>query len=340
VNRGQVADIIGRSALSPYQKLVLLCYMSHLPSAAAIGSGVAWPGLQTLASWASCSRSTAQAARAQLLEAGILVAVERSEVAMKCRLNLVALAAWAPEEGGAARRQGAATRHGGVPPAGTGGAATRHGGVPPAGTEPSSDNPPKQPSKENLDGAGAPALSLRKEEETRTTSGTSTSQPGEAERLFERLERLRAERQAQLGRPARPSRPEIWVPKLRKALKTFGGAGAVEDAWVWLLKAPGAAWHRGEDGKGPDRTVDFATLLAHPEYAEKRDWKGPLGPTKQEIQEELAWLDGDGRPEDEPAWRQRRAAVGADHGLRDRGQREAGAEGPAAAAADAWVCPF
>ena len=85
----------------------------------------------------------------------------------------------------------------------------------------------------------------------------------------------------QLGRPARPSRPEIWLPKLRRAIKTFGGAGAVEDAWVWLLKAPGAAWHRGEDGKGPDRTQDFATLLSHPDYAEKRDWKGPLGPTRQ-----------------------------------------------------------
>jgi hypothetical protein len=215
--------------------------------------------------------------------------------------------------------------------------------VPGAGTEPSSENPPKEPSIENLRGADAPELALKTEDEPRRTSRTSnrtSSSQGEAERLFERLDRLRAERQAQLGRPARPSRPEIWVPKLRKALKAFGSPGAVEDAWVWLLRSPGAAWHRGEDGKGPDRTVDFATLLAHPEYAEKRDWRGPLGPTKQEIEDELAWLDGDGRPEDEPNWRQRRAAAGADHGLRDRGQREAGAEGPSQVATDTWVCPF
>jgi hypothetical protein len=337
MNRGQVADIIGRSALSPYQKLILLCYLSHLPSAQAVGTGLAWPGLQTLATWASCSRSTAQTARAHLLEAGILVAVVRSERGMKVRLDLHALQRWTPVQG-AGTRQGAATRHGGVPPAGTGGAGSWQGGVPGAGTEPSLENPPHEPSIENLGGAGAPGLALKVEHERRT-SRTSGSQ-GEAEQLFERLERLRAERQAQLGRPVRPSRPEIWLPKLRRAIKTFGGAGSVEDAWVWLLKAPGAAWHRGEDGKGPDRTQDFATLLSHPDYAEKRDWKGPLGPTRQEIEEELAWLHGDGRPEHEPAWRQRRAAAGAEHGLRDRGQREAGAAGPAAAAEDTWVCPF
>jgi hypothetical protein len=293
MNRGQVADIIGRSALSPYQKLILLCYLSHLPSAQAVGTGLAWPGLQTLATWASCSRSTAQTARAHLLEAGILVAVVRSERGMKVRLDLHALQRWTPVQG-AGTRQGAATRHGGVPPAGTGGAGSWQGGVPGAGTEPSSENPPKQPSIENLGGADAPELALKTEDEPRRMSRTSnrtSSGQGEAEQLFERLERLRAERQAQLGRPVRPSRPEIWLPKLRRAIKTFGGAGSVEDAWVWLLKAPGAAWHRGEDGKGgPDRTQDFATLLAHPEYAEKRDWKGPLGPTRQEIEEELAWL--------------------------------------------------
>jgi hypothetical protein len=338
VNRGQVADIIGRSALSPYQKLILLCYLSHLPSAQAVGTGLAWPGLQTLATWASCSRSTAQTARAHLLEAGILVAVVRSERGMKVRLDLHALQRWTPVQG-AGTRQGAATRHGGVPPAGTGGAGSWQGGVPGAGTEPSSENPPKQPSIENLGGADAPELALKTEDEPRRMSRTSGSQ-GEAEQLFGRLERLRAERQAQLGRPVSPSRPEIWLPKLRRAIKVFGSPGAVEDAWVWLLRSPTASWHRGEEKGGPDRTLDFATLLAHPEYAEKRDWKGPLGPTRQEIEEELAWLDGDGRPEHEPAWRQRRAAAGADHGLRDRGQREAGAAGPAAAAEDTWVCPF
>jgi hypothetical protein len=163
-----------------------------------------------------------------------------------------------------------------------GGAACWHGGcrelaggVPGAGTEPSSENPPQQPSIENLGGADAPELALKTEDERRT-SRTSGSQ-GEAEQLFGRLERLRGERQAQLGRPVSPSRPEIWLPKLRRAIKVFGSPGAVEDAWVWLLRSPTASWHRGEEKGGPDRTLDFATLLAHPEYAEKRDWKGPFG---------------------------------------------------------------
>ena len=332
LHRGQVADLVGRSALTAHEKLIVLCYLAHAPSSQAPGAGVSWPGLQTLASWASCSRSTAQAARGRLFNLGVLVAVERAEHACKVRIDLGALGR-VPVGG-----TGAGRRHGGVPGAGTGGAGSWQGGVPGAGTEPSSENPPHEPSIENLGGADAPELALKTEDERRT-SRTSGSQ-GEAEQLFGRLERLRGERQAQLGRPVSPSRPEIWLPKLRRAIKVFGSPGAVEDAWVWLLRSPTASWHRGEEKGGPDRTLDFATLLAHPEYAEKRDWKGPLGPTRQEIEEELAWLDGDGRPEHEPAWRQRRAAAGAEHGLRDRGQREAGAAGPAAAAEDTWVCPF
>jgi hypothetical protein len=181
VNRGQVADIIGRSALSPYQKLILLCYLSHLPSAQAVGTGLAWPGLQTLATWASCSRSTAQTARAHLLEAGILVAVVRSERGMKVRLDLHALQRWTPVQG-AGTRQGAATRHGGVPPAGTGGAGSWQGGVPGAGTEPSSENPPHEPSIENLGGADAPELALKTEDEPRRMSD-ATGRAAARERL-------------------------------------------------------------------------------------------------------------------------------------------------------------
>ena len=338
MNRGQVADIIGRSALSPYQKLILLCYLSHLPSAQAIGAGLAWPGLQTLATWASCSRSTAQQARAELLALGILVAVERSEHAVKVRLDTTALQAWTSTEPGAVSRQGAATRHGGVPPAGTGGAVSRHGGVPPAGTEPSSENPPKQPSIENLGGADAPALSQEKK------SRRQIGEEDEAQALFRRLERLRADKEAEQGRTARPSSEALWMPKLRKALKTFGSPGAVEDAWVWMLRSPAAAWHRGEDGKGPDRTADYATLLNHQVYATRRSWKGPDGPTKMELEEAAEWRAGDGRPE--PTWLGRMRAAGHDTRLGDANAMDDGrraeerAEGAAKKPADTWVCPF
>ena len=96
LNRGRAADLIGRSALSAHQKLILLAYMSHLPSDRPPDSGVAWPGLDTLSTWASCSRSTAQAARAELLTAGVLVAVERGDTSMKCRLDFERLASWEP----------------------------------------------------------------------------------------------------------------------------------------------------------------------------------------------------------------------------------------------------
>ena len=75
LNRGRAADLIGRSPLSAHQKLILLAYMSHLPSERPPDAGVAWPGLETLSAWASCSRSTAQAARAELLAAEIFPGV-------------------------------------------------------------------------------------------------------------------------------------------------------------------------------------------------------------------------------------------------------------------------
>jgi hypothetical protein len=324
MNRGQVADIIGRSALSPYQKLVLLCYLSHLPSSQAIGAGLAWPGLQTLATWASCSRSTAQTARAQLLEAGILVAVVRSERGMKVRLDVGALQDWKPVQG-AATRQGAGSWQGGVPPAGRGGAATRQGGVPGAGTEPSSENPPKQPSIENPQGAGAPVLSQ-----------------DEGEELWRRLERLRLERLQQLGKPQKKLKAEIWIPKVRAAAKRWG-AGTIYDGWVWLLRSSEAAWHRGEDGRGPDRTADYGTLLGHPDYGSKRSWRGLEGPTEDELEEGRL---SDGRSE--PDWKRRMREAGQEvprseaeeDELWNRVGAEDGAEGAPQAREDAWSCPF
>jgi hypothetical protein len=128
MNRGQVADIIGRSALSPYQKLILLCYLSHLPSAQAVGTGLAWPGLQTLATWASCSRSTAQHRSGAPPRGRHLGGREFAPSApMKVRLDLTRAA----EPGRSVQPVPARGR---VPPHGTGGCRLLARGVPGAGT--------------------------------------------------------------------------------------------------------------------------------------------------------------------------------------------------------------
>ena len=304
LHRGQVADLVGRSALTAHEKLIVLCYLAHAPSSQAPGAGVSWPGLQTLASWASCSRSTAQAARGRLFNLGVLVAVERAEHACKVRIDLGAL--------------------GRVPVGGTG-AGRRHGGVPGAGTEPSSENPPHEPSSENPRGAGAPVLSQ-----------------DEGEELWRRLERLRLERLQQLGKLQRKLKAEIWIPKVRAAAKRWG-AGTIYDGWVWLLRSSEAAWHRGEDGRGPDRTADYGTLLGHPDYGSRRSWRGLEGPTEDELEEGRL---SDGRSE--PDWKRRMREAGQEvprseaeeDELWNRVGAEDGAEGAPQARKDAWSCPF
>jgi hypothetical protein len=319
LHRGQVADLVGRSALTAHEKLIVLCYLAHAPSSQAPGAGVSWPGLQTLASWASCSRSTAQAARGRLFNLGVLVAVERAEHACKVRIDLGALGR-VPVGG-----TGAGRRHGGVPGAGTGGAGSWQGGVPGAGTEPSSENPPHEPSSENPRGAGAPVLSQ-----------------DEGEELWRRLERLRLERLQQLGKLQRRLKAEIWIPKVRAAAKRWG-AGTIYDGWVWLLRSSEAAWHRGEDGRGPDRTADYGTLLGHPDYGSRRSWRGLEGPTEDEL-EEGRLSDGSS----EPDWKRRMREAGQEvprseaeeDELWNRVGAEDGAEGAPQARKDAWSCPF
>jgi hypothetical protein len=299
--------------------------MSHLPSERPPDAGVAWPGLETLSVWASCSRSTAQAARAELLSAGILVAVERGDTSMKCRLAFDRLAAWEPpasdsRRGGAGNRQGAdvrqgaGNRQGGVPVFGIGGADVRQGGVPVFGTEPSSDNPPHQPSSDNAPqllsapppaaAAAQPLLSGGQVEEPAKPRRPSAAERAQAEAiaLFERLEGLRRTRHA----GGRGLSAATWVPRCKTALSKSPAQDYI-DALVWTLHDPAAAFHRGEDQRspGPDRTVDLSLVLRHPEYALRRSWWGAQAPTPEELAEAEA-ARAAGQPP--PAWVERRDA--------------------------------
>jgi len=97
-----------------------------------------------------------------------------------------------------------------------------------------------------------------------------------------------------------------WVPKLEKALAKRS-AQSIVDGYVWMLRSPQAAFLRGEDGRGTtDYTVDFATCLAHPEYADRRRWKGNEGPLQPEMDQ---WEAAIAAGEQEPAWVERWAAV-------------------------------
>jgi hypothetical protein len=97
-----------------------------------------------------------------------------------------------------------------------------------------------------------------------------------------------------------------WVPKLEKALAKRS-AQSIVDGYVWMLRSPQAAFLRGEDGRGTtDYTVDFSTCLAHPEYADRRRWKGNEGPLQPEMDQ---WEAAIAAGEQEPAWVERWAAV-------------------------------
>ncbi len=295
LNRGRAADLIGKSALSAHQKLILLAYMSHLPSDRPPDSGVAWPGLDTLSTWASCSRSTAQAARAELLTAGVLVAVERGDTSMKCRLDFERLASWEPparesRRGGAGVRQGADVRY----TDDRQGADVRQGGVPVFGTEPSSVIPPHQPSTDiphqSVSGAAAPSpagagqLSLlgRQVEPVKPARPSRAAREVEAaEDLLRRLDAMRLDRH----RGGRPLKVETWLPRVRRALAKLSPQEVV-DGWTWMLRSPEAAWLRAEDARRPgsDYTRDLSTLLAHPEYAERRSWRGLEGAHEHDLE--------------------------------------------------------
>lgn len=97
-----------------------------------------------------------------------------------------------------------------------------------------------------------------------------------------------------------------WVPKLEKALAKRS-AQSIVDGYVWMLRSPQAAFLRGEDGRGTtDYTVDLSTCLAHPEYADRRRWKGSEGPLQPELDR---WEAALAAGEPEPAWVERWAAV-------------------------------
>jgi hypothetical protein len=87
--------------------------------------------------------------------------------------------------------------------------------------------------------------------------------------LLARLDAMRLERHP----GGRPLRPETWLPEVRRALRRQTPQGVI-DGWTWLLRSPDAAWHRGEDRGGQDRTRDLKLLVAHPEYADRRTWRG------------------------------------------------------------------
>jgi hypothetical protein len=101
-----------------------------------------------------------------------------------------------------------------------------------------------------------------------------------AEDLLRRLDAMRLDRH----RGGRPLKPETWLPEVRRALKRQSPQEVI-DGWTWMLRSPEAAWHRAEDGKGQqDRTKDLKALLAHPEYAERRSWRGLEGAHEHDLE--------------------------------------------------------
>ena len=122
--------------------------------------------------------------------------------------------------------------------------------------------------------AGAAQLSLlgAEPEPTKGKPKAPTKAAREVEAaadLLARLDAMRLERHP----GGRPLRPETWLPEVRRALRRQTPQ-AVIDGWTWLLRSPDAAWHRGEDRGGQDRTRDLKLLIAHPEYADRRTWRG------------------------------------------------------------------
>jgi len=146
-------------------------------------------------------------------------------------------------------------------------------------SDPNSD--PDRDSKSTSDSAcaeppaaGAAQLSLLGAEpelpKTKPKAPTKAAREVEAAAdLLARLDAMRLERHP----GGRPLRPETWLPEVRRALRRQTPQSVI-DGWTWLLRSPDAAWHRGEDRGGQDRTRDLKLLIAHPEYADRRTWRG------------------------------------------------------------------
>jgi hypothetical protein len=143
--------------------------------------------------------------------------------------------------------------------------------------------------RESMSGAAAPSpagagqlslLSGQVEPSKPTRPSRAAREVEAAEDLLRRLDAMRLDRH----RGGRPLKPETWLPEVRRALKRQT-AQEVIDGWTWMLRSPEAAWHRAEDGKGTqDRTKDLKALLAHPEYAERRSWRGLEGAHEHDLE--------------------------------------------------------
>lgn len=140
------------------------------------------------------------------------------------------------------------------------------------------ENPPSNPPQEELLSAAPPAAVAAQpslfggqvEEPVKARKPTTSQLADEAAAdLLRRLDAMRLQRHP----TGRPLSVQTWLPKLRTALRRQS-AQEVIDGWTWVLRSPEAAWHRGEERGGTDRTRDLALVLAHPEYAARRTWRG------------------------------------------------------------------
>jgi len=151
------------------------------------------------------------------------------------------------------------------------------------------ENPPLNPPDKSMSGAAAPSpagagqlslLSGQVEPSKPARPSRAAREVEAAEDLLRRLDAMRLDRH----RGGRPLKPETGLPEVRRALERQT-AQEVIDGWTWMLRSPEAAWHRAEDGKGTqDRTKDLKALLAHPEYAERRSWRGLEGAHEHDLE--------------------------------------------------------
>jgi len=124
-----------------------------------------------------------------------------------------------------------------------------------------------------------------------------TKRAEEAKQLLATLDELR-----RMRHKGRGLSEGTWAPKLERALAKRS-AQSIVDGYVWMLRSPSAAFLRGEDGRGTtDYTVDFSTCLAHPEYADRRKWKGPEAPLRSELD---AWAAAVDQGQPVPDWVER-----------------------------------
>jgi len=145
--------------------------------------------------------------------------------------------------------------------------------------------------------AGAAQLSLLGEAEK--VKPEKAARAEQARHLLARLEALRLSRHRGRGLTER-----VWLPKLTSALAKRT-AQSIVDGYLWALRSPAAAFLRGEDGRGTtDYTTDYSTVLAHPEYADRRRWRGPEAPLADELADaRAAAAAGKPMPEWVERWR-------------------------------------